>query len=1468
MINKLISITNQLLDLGKRNRLLNFKDTGLKTLKLLNKNTEEIFRGIKNAKEFPVFNADKALMEFHKVNHIEETPINYSEELVYEVCAPLLNKEILCYKKGYSLDKTLKSLCKDFKFSLQEKGINSLYLSFGFIKYKEEDIEFLAPLLLIPIELDNEGEGYTIRQYEDEVLLNPTLKFYFNATYQIDLVDYKEDALSTYYSKIREVLPLDITLEDTISIGIYSFYKMNMYNDLMQNKQIVIKNKNIRALLGEAKPIKEKIINQATYPVVNCDSSQLEAIQFAVNGKSFCLQGPPGSGKSQTITNIISSLLGSGKKVLFVSEKIAALNVVYENLRRANLSDFAIELHSNKANKKEFIDNLYQAAIQPRYDVDFKTRFLEAKYESLKLNLDEYEKEIHAIIPELKISLLDLYSMYMNVSANPIEFEVHVKDYNFYDLEKIIKLLKKYVKLSETIGYDYKESSLYGLNQVSQSYALYHFETDLEKSLKHLEEMIEVKDILNENINLRISTIEECYDALPVLQCILELKTFAPCYFDKKIRSKLINTIHAYLEASKSIHTPLFQKYQQTIIQEDLPNLIKVLNENNKGIFKNKLFKDAFTKVLSYRVEKEKVENIIEELQQLALVKKNIFIATTLSGTISKLLGNIKDLNLKLIFLDLKKLNQCQDIEITSLGYEKIKSEFHTKTISKDIKEEANHLSSLSNLFNDGFVNIYKLPIEEVYKTCKHIYEERQKLATFTELNDCIEELKKYGVIDYLDFYLSSKKDLDTLAIDYKKLFLKQKIKNRMKDSSVLNEFNSEKEEDIIQRFRELDEKRLNINRDYIISLNSQKRPKDEIIEGTEFKILAREHEKLRRQLPIRVLLEEIFELALDIKPVFLMSPLSVSTYLASKLNMFDCVIFDEASQIFASDALGAIYRAKQCIVIGDNKQMPPTNFFHAGVDDTNEVEYDLESILDKASYTFDTTSLKWHYRSRSEELITFSNLSFYNSNLITIPQSKVHTNGFGIDFYYVENGRYDTNTRTNVIEANKVCDMVFEHMETSKQSLGVVAFSNVQAELIASLVEKRLKKNPEYQKYFDTFIDEPFFVKNLESVQGDERDRIIFSICYGYNEENKFYQRFGPLNNIGGERRLNVAITRAKYNISVVSSIKYTDIKSTTESQGVLLLRSYLEFAENVIMNKNYNETDNGIIQSVKSYLEELGYSCYTHYGSSQFKVDLAVKKEDTFIMAIMLDGNNKYISNITDKYRLEKLLLERLGWKYYKLFTTAWVNHLEEEKRRLYNALMEENIVIDPSIKKEQSFLKVDNSIDSLDVYFEPYEELNIEKAKDYLKYKDFNYILHEIIRIEQPIHEDYLLKKLSLIYDKTKTLTALRDKIENELSIEVIKKDKFYFYSTLNQIKLRISSDREISFVPKEELLHGLYTIVSKNNGIKQDGCYKTIAQLLGYEKVTPNVRKALDDGLSQLIFENSIKKVKDNLYKIKK
>ena len=785
------------------------------------------------------------------------------------------------------------------------------------------------------------------------------------------------------------------------------------------------------------------------------------------------------------------------------------------------------------------------------------------------------------------------------------------------------------------------------------------------------------------------------------------------------------------------------------------------------------------------------------------------------------------------------------------------------------------NLKDYLHIFDNKVIDLINHDIADVLHSLVQINLNFEKLELHVQRLGVLDELNYLKVLTYLNKALDENVHLNKLDVTYEALFMEANIYYEIESNPILKEFSGLGVDALIEEFKRIDKSVFEANKATIISKLSNLRPDDSILSGSKFSILIKEYNKSRRQKPIRVLLEELFDLILDIKPVFLMSPLSVSTYLNSKCNMFDLVVFDEASQVFAWDALGAVYRANQCIIIGDSKQMPPANFFTATLNgeeiEEETYEDDLESILDKGSSVMSSIGLRWHYRSKSEELIAFSNKAFYESRLITIPQAKKKEKGFGIDHYYLDNGIYEAKTRINKEEAKFICDLVFEHFKNNpEQSLGVVAFSNAQAEYISNMIDDYAYEHPEFIEHFSLEKKEPFFVKNLETVQGDERDRIIFSICYGYNDEGKFHQRFGPLNNMGGERRLNVAITRAKYNVSVVSSIKASDIRlENTESIGVKLLKEYLDYIDNIVASKrSSDENIDGVINDVYSYLTNEGFLVERRIGVSDFRIDLAIKHPitDEYVVAIMMDGPSYKIGNCSDVNRLQEMLLERLGWKFYRLFSTLWINNSIIEKERLMNFL--ENAFNKEIVKKtvdieETSFL-IEN-VDDFDDSFEKYQAISDEKIKEIYQKKSTPQVIKYIVSKEEPIHTEYLLKRICFMYGRTKVTNVVRNLFNVDLEdLDLINDNGFLSVNPVGKIGLRVGSDRLLEHVHVSELEDAIYKVVKKSNGITKIGCFKKVIELLGYNRVSDNSIKILEDALVFLKLDGKIVERDDCLF----
>ena len=458
--------------------------------------------------------------------------------------------------------------------------------------------------------------------------------------------------------------------------------------------------------------------------------------------------------------------------------------------------------------------------------------------------------------------------------------------------------------------------------------------------------------------------------------------------------------------------------------------------------------------------------------------------------------------------------------------------------------------------------------------------------------------------------------------------------------------------------------------------------------DGSELGILLREVNKKHRHIPLRRLFSQIPSILQRLKPCLMMSPLAVSTYLDTPELEFDLVIFDEASQVRPHEAVCSIYRGRQVVVVGDPRQLPPTDFFmRTGEGASNDADEDtggssaFESLLDIClSLGLPRKALRWHYRSRREALIAFSNRYFYEGQLITFP-SAAEASGAAVTLRIIPDGRFHDGV--NAIEAREVARMALDHARKSPQkSLGVIAFSQRQQERILDELEILRLETPGFEAFFGQAREEPFFVKNLENVQGDERDVIILSIGYGPDESGTIPMRFGPLNRTGGERRLNVAITRARLAMAVVSSMTAADVDlSRTGSEGAKLLKAFLDFAERgpaslpPIASSSIVMADSAFERAVGDELVRRGLSIERRVGFGGYIVDMAVidpERGGQYVLGVECDGAT-YRAGVTarDRDRLRRTVLEGLGWHLVRIWSTDWVRDREKQVRRIFAAL-----------------------------------------------------------------------------------------------------------------------------------------------------------------------------------------------------
>lgn len=523
----------------------------------------------------------------------------------------------------------------------------------------------------------------------------------------------------------------------------------------------------------------------------------------------------------------------------------------------------------------------------------------------------------------------------------------------------------------------------------------------------------------------------------------------------------------------------------------------------------------------------------------------------------------------------------------------------------------------------------------------------------------------------------------ETFEVDYCRWWL-----NAVVDTDdILRTFVSAEHEKRIRDFRELDKRFVGLTQAWVRAQLSAGRPSPErVSRGSEWGLLRYEMQKRSRHLPLRELMSKASNVVMTLTPCLLMSPLSVAQYLPQEIANFDVVVFDEASQIPVWDAIGAMARGKQVIMVGDPKQLPPTSFFDRAESDSDDVdvETELESILEECiGANLPTMKLSWHYRSKHESLIAFSNYRYYDGDLVTFPSPV--TNDRAVNFNFVSNGQYERGgARTNKPEAKAlVADLISKlkspGFRDSKMTIGVVTFNTEQQSLIEDLLDDERRRDPSIEAHFLETQLEPVFVKNLESVQGDERDIMYFSITYGPGVDGTMPMNFGPMNQQGGERRLNVAITRARQELRVFGSFRPEQMDlSRTQALGVRDLKHYLEFAEKgaralgEIVSGSLGDFDSPFEQAVAIALHEKGWILHPQVGVSAFRIDLGVVDPDApgrYLAGIECDGATYHRSaTARDRDKLREQVLRGLGWEIIRIWSTDWWIDMEETLERIH--------------------------------------------------------------------------------------------------------------------------------------------------------------------------------------------------------
>ena len=1409
-----------------------------------------------------------------------------------ETAKEMAQNDDLCIECSCSdLQKLLKNISKKGRQFQDDKGVNVVYISAGFIRWREKPDSsdwYLSPLLMLPVELISRTvfSAYSMKLSGEGIVTNPTLQYKFSHDYGVSLPDFEEEqSLADYVARIETAIgkysgsAFGWEIVPRAALGLFPFSNICIYRDLEANSQQIAQSPLIRGICGDfsensllnsyARSVQriqnssmdEICLPENTFQIVDADSSQQEAVLCANQGISFVLQGPPGTGKSQTITNIISDALAHNRKVLFVSEKKAALDVVYERLEECGLGDFCLVLHSDKTTSREFSQQLFDvyeklnSADTLHTSSEAASRLAELR--EVRAGNNSYARILHTPFTGLNRTVYEVLGELTELQNAPdaIFSFPQIVSLSSDGYSGICSALERYGRIMASTGGKPESNPWYG-NIVTSADGTRRQELDalLPKLIETAERLAKLDaDLKNKSgVDLGINAAN-LSDRLDYLSAVVRVAGVPACWHEQAVFDRLDDEIEAGLSQQETFRKTLIQlrdsaaainpdsiaaklpivldNAQERHSPDDINHQIDVINryfarhplmsrwselpdpeevgraleliektraagadarqelersfepgffelkagpvlrefrEAKGGLFKSfkSAYKDTVSQIKQYyrgsdSVDDAHVEEWLEklhrlqedetELNQKATECEKLFeqawkgaaTDTVSIRSVYELFSRIAyhrsqlQYALELIRLsetDAQRLSEdfasayrgldtpWQELDATLKVFSAMREDragdaggadllARIKDGSVDLDAAGDVLDSfesarsatldalaeMKRLFDPDFLaGISFDNLAEKLKSCLGSYELLEESIDYRAAKARCVELGLSGALEIL-------KSADIAPDKYVPAFRKR-VCNLWLDAvyasaPALSAFRHDEQDRRIARFSYLDAMQFEIAKDRVRAavvnsfkgaLNSAD-PQISASFNEAASLLRAEHNKKRKHLPIRTMFMKMPQLIMQLKPCLMMSPLSVSNFLCTGTGdyKFDIVVFDEASQLRTESAIGSIFRGRQVIVAGDRHQMPPTNFFNATMDDPDDGTSDeysdtnaYESLLDEAHALYDMT-LRWHYRSKHESLIAFSNENIYGGKLVTFPSSTDQKPDVGVEYVYVEDGVYfASSNKPNPKEAEKVAEIVFEHFDKyPKRSIGVIAFGMKQQACIESAVNARLRKQPEYAKFLSENCSKPFFVKSLENVQGDERDTIILDIGYAKNENGRMIMNFGPLSNDGGERRLNVAITRAKYNLKLVGSVQPDDIVAEKVSKaGPKLLRDFIRFAQNGGKTDRMLLSEGGSYQSkfeksVADFLTSKGYDVAMQVGTSSLRIDLAVRHPEDkgqYVIGIECDGRHYGEARTArDRDRTRQSVLKLMGWNICRVWSVSWVRNLKEEQQRLLAAV-----------------------------------------------------------------------------------------------------------------------------------------------------------------------------------------------------
>ena len=1496
----------KLLDLGLRNNLINLRLS--KTLvPILTSSIDDLEDALSDGEDFTVLSKPS---EWGGSQNASFENLHELGEFADLIKAEFANHRLRSVLTENELEAGIKNIYRGAKASLEENGANTLYIAMGLLRWYETEKSVkprYAPIILLPVEIVRKSarQGYVLRLRDDEPQMNITILEKLKQDFDIvinglDPLPMDEHGIDTrrVFTIIRKVIMNQKKWDvlESAYLGIFSFTQFVMWNDIRNRADDLQRNKIVKSLMegkmcwdAEPMAIGDRVEEGTMMLPMPADASQLFAIESACEGKSFVLHGPPGTGKSQTITSMIANLLIAGKSVLFVAEKMAALEVVQKRLNKIGIGAFCLELHSNKSKKRDVLEQLREAT-----EVTKKTTAAQYKDKAeqaarLRRELDAYATQLHKIQP-CGSSLYQLIGEYEGVDyeGETVAFDrSYAMNLSSAALENQITLLERLVTSGRAAGHpQHHPLSAVGVTQYSQQLKsmLDNSTEEYYDALTEIRSTLETASEAAQTEIRRFEDIEKLSEFSTALGYWLSLPPEWTQAADKRRYFSDVLTMAKHFQNMGYLRAELSRSWNDGFFNQNPQQLAAEWNAANaKWLGKSGAIRSLTDKLRPFSRVPINSNTLPQSFQTLMNYQSEFRAGQALFNRYGSGLDYLNDRG----YIDWNRVTSLASQAMGNLSAldslipdQERREKLFSDSSARETFAQFNEKYAIFKEKHDKFASTVALREEEAEDNwvdsqldlCDQIRRHRDDIKDWVVFNAAAKEAEDAGLGGIVEMYKAGMPHEEILPL-YRKSMLRSLIGIVIDENDALNTFSGSVFNEKVAQFKRLEGELTELSKQEIFCRLAANVPdcSSSAANSSELGILQRMIRSGGRGTTIRKLFDDLPNLLPRLCPCMLMSPISAAQYLSTNRQPFDVVVFDEASQLPTCKAVGVLARGENAVIVGDPKQMPPTSFFAANtIDEDNLDVEDLESILDDClALNMPQTHLLWHYRSRHESLIAFSNSHFYENKLYTFPS--VNDRESKVNLVHVD-GVFERGTnRRNRQEAEAVIEEIkrrYQDSELHQQSIGIVTFNISQQNLIDDMLSDACAADEGLEKWlYDA--EEPIFVKNLENVQGDERDVILFSVGYGPDKDGKVYMNFGPLNREGGWRRLNVAVSRARCEMKVFSSITPEQINLTkTSAEGVAALRAFLEYASGRELaltradSKRAREQQDGVAREICDRLREAGYETQLHVGHSAFKIDIGVidnSNNEKYLLGILLDGESYGESKtVRDREYAQIGVLNGLGWHMTRVWTMDWWDNREKEISRLLDLLkkLENGETVDEEepqpVAPESSTIEDNVHEESAFQAVQPYCAAAIRNraisAENLPKHLDkVCNTVSEIMRVEAPISRNLLGKRVLASYSITRSTAKTQELLsdvyrrlgltEVSLNGEDIfwnsgQKPSEYFY-------IRVSGEGDCKRDPKDiphcETVNAVMHVLRQQISLSEQDAVKEAAKLMGYPRM---------------------------------